>query len=627
MDNNQDGSHVVSLVSLLMIPTELLVYIISYILPVCERVKLRYVSRRLKQVIEGTPTLWKEFVWPYYDSCDKCILKEILTVCGQHIKVASFPYSKIPVEMLQYCSNVQHLSLPSIKLDPEQLKKIINNMCCLQTLELKVDDDIDTKQLLLNTSQLRELTIITNSYTCDLSLKLFEEWKESRFRPSSFNVVAPMDMFGSKTLIDYAAQITIIPTNYTGNFRVFSRSSKVPLNLSPALPYFQLQVEGSGQVTTPCVKLSDCGILGMERDLAVMTDCQYGGRTLYMVRHRTDHLMATHQAHNYIMNKIMDSMPAARYGNLSFATHFDLLNCQSLHSGHLEQLAIACPNLHRLNLQNCSRCLVSLRGLQAIASHCHNLQGLNLLNICISKVEDHILLWKILSNMKLTHLAVDFCAFISEVTNKEKLIFTFQNCWTIRAIQCGDCYLEDFTNEDALILSYFPSLKYCYLYLWLENQTPPTVVQDAINNCIELRAFYCSHYYLSLNLAYNHNLQQLYINSSNYTTVPEHFMTSVSAHGGLVHVIMSVRSLTAEGITSLVKNSPNLRTLYLCAKVRHVDVESFNASLKKMFWNRKLFTAGHYMLSNSQLSHQVVLVCWEQGVDLLPLWESGLNTM
>ena len=115
MDNKQDRSHVDSLVSLLMIPTELLVYIISCILPVCERVKLRYVSRRLKQVIEGTPTLWKEFVWPYYDSCDECILKELLTVCGQHIKVASFPYSKIPVEMLQYCSNIQHLSLPSIK--------------------------------------------------------------------------------------------------------------------------------------------------------------------------------------------------------------------------------------------------------------------------------------------------------------------------------------------------------------------------------------------------------------------------------------------------------------------------------------------------------------------------------
>ena len=497
-------------------------------------------------------------------------------------------------------------------------------MCCLQTLELKVDNDTDTKQLLLNTSQLRELTIITN--TCDLSQKLFKEWKESRFRPSSLNIVAPMDKFGTKTLIDYAAKITAIPTDNTGNFRVFSRSSKVPLNLSPALPYFQLQVEGSGQVTTPCVKLSDFGILGMERDLAVMNNCRYGGRTFYMVRHRIDHLMASHQAHDYIVNQILDSMPATRYGNLSFATHFDLLDCQSFHSGHLEQLAIACPNLHRLNLQNCNHCLVNLRGLQAIASHCHNLQGLNLLNICISKVEDHILFWKILSNMKLTHLAVDFCALISKTTKKEKLIFTFQNCWTIRAIQCGDCYLEDFTNEDALILSYFPSLKYCYLYLWLKNQAPPTVVQDAITNCTGLRVFYCSHYHLSLNLACNHNLQQLYINS-NRTKVPEYFMTSVSAHGGLVHVVMSVRSLTAEGITSLVKNSPKLRTLYLCVQVKHVDVESFNASLKKMFWNRKLFTAGHYTLSNSQLTHQVVLVCWEQGVDLLPLWESGLNAL
>jgi len=58
-----------------------------------------------------------------------------------------------------------------------------------------------------------------------------------------------------------------------------------------------------------------------------------------------------------------------------------------------------------------------------------------------------------------------------------------------------------------------------------------------INNCTELKLF--SFYYtphLSLCLTHNHNLQQLY----SHTHVSDAFMTSVSAHGGLVNVLMSV---------------------------------------------------------------------------------------
>ena len=139
-----------------------------------------------------------------------------------------------------------------------------------------------------------------------------------------------------------------------------------------------------------------------------------------------------------------------------------------------------------------------------------------------------------------------------------------------------------------------------------------------ISNRTELKIFYCNYLILPqplLTLARNHNLQQLYIHSPN-TNVPDHFMTSVSAHGGLVHVVMMVGHVTCEGITSLVRNSPKLITLQLCAN--HVDgnVENFNALLK-MFWNRKLFTTVHYMLKKNW--HDIKAVLREQGSDLLPL--------
>ncbi|XP_065914945.1 uncharacterized protein [Dysidea avara] len=538
----------------------------------------------------------------------------MLKVCGQHVLVLSFPYCRVPstlVEMLQYCSNVQHLSLPSTKLDPEQLRKSIHHMGCLQTLELKVDNEKDIKQLLLITGQLRELVIISD--TCD-HLELFKLWKKLEFRPSSLKLYGPtMRYYKVHCLVDYATQLTDIPTGTTANFRVYNRYNKVPLIFSPSFPYFQLQVEESSKVSTTCVKPSDFGILGLENDLASMNDCQYGGRTVYMVKYHLNH---------GVLSKLMSSMHIVKLCDLVCATDFDLSSCYSLRSGHLEQLAIVCPNLQRLNLNNCSHCLESLQGLQAIANHCHHLQGLHIGCIGVLKLENHILLWEILSDMKLTHLTVDACILRSKVASKKTLVCLYQKCRTIRGIQCGYCTCKSsskLSNKYPVTLSYFPSLNYCYLY-----HKKPTMVQDVINICKELKCFWysCEYYQLSLNVAYNHNLQQLYI-SAFRTVVPDEFMTSVSAHGGLVHVVMNVQSLTTEGITSLVRNSPKLITLYLSAETMHrVDVENFSATLKKLFFNRRLFTAGHYILCvQQQKIFDIQLM--KQGTDLLPISKIG----
>ncbi|XP_065920439.1 uncharacterized protein [Dysidea avara] len=519
--------------------------------------------------------------------------------------------------MLQYCNNVQHLSLPSTTLDPEQLRNIIHHMGCLQALEfkvLKVGDGSEIKQLLLNnTGQLRELTIISDTYYYLKPRELFTYWKILKFRPSRLNFIAIVNYNNFERLAFYVSELNTIPTGTTAIFRVYNKSTKVPINFSPTLPHFQLQLEESGQVTIPCVKLSDFGILGLDNDVAVMTDCQYGGKTVYMVKYQIGQSIVSQQNFIHIV----------RFSGISCATHFDLSYCSSLHSGHLEQLAINCPNLQELNLGYSHCCLQSLQGLRAIATHCHNLQGLNLLGTHVSKVEDHILLWEILSDMKLTHLAVEFC--VLRATKKEKLICLYQKCY-IRGIQCEYCrYCGIFTDEDTLMLSYFPSLNCCYLQSSGVVTAVPTIVQDVVNNCNELE---CVRFYLvlsqplSLVLTHSHTLQQLYINSLK-TIVPNDFMASFSAHGGLVHVVMMVGSLTAEGITSLVRSSPKLITLYLHAGSIHhgdVDVDFFSAKLKKMFCKRRLFTAGYYMV-NYNVYGDSTDVLWEHGTDLLPLWD------
>ena len=40
-------------------------------------------------------------------------------------------------------------------------------------------------------------------------------------------------------------------------------------------------------------------------------------------------------------------------------------------------------------------------------------------------------------------------------------------------------------------------------------------------------------------------------------------MNTISANGELVHVVLCVRSVTSEGVTVLIKNSPNLLTLHV----------------------------------------------------------------
>ena len=283
----------------------------------------------------------------------------------------------------------------------------------------------------------------------------------------------------------------------------------------------------------------------------------------------------------------------------------------------LEQLAIACPNFQRLNIQQCSRCLKSLKGLQAIASHCNNLQGLNLTGICVSEI-DHIHLWRILSDMKLTHLAVDFHILRPKASNKEELFCLYQKCWTLRGIQCS-CWYFNLTNEDTIILSYFPSLQYCYASC---DYSPPTFLQDVINSCKGLRfVSYYNNYYtsLSLSIAHNNNLQQLFIHSS-HTDISDNLLTSISAHGGLVHVVMMIRSLIVDGTTSLVRNSAKPITLCfcICEDVTEATQEKFNTTLKETFWNRKLFTVGYCKIErrNDDILRDVLHL---QGTDLFIL--------
>ena len=68
----------------LSLPDEVLVKIMSFLPDSRDRVKLRYVSRRLLRISE-TPSLWRVFVWPDCNLREEKSLHNVMKVYGVHI--------------------------------------------------------------------------------------------------------------------------------------------------------------------------------------------------------------------------------------------------------------------------------------------------------------------------------------------------------------------------------------------------------------------------------------------------------------------------------------------------------------------------------------------------------------
>ena len=122
--------------SLSNLPTELLVEIFSY-LPICDKMKMQYVSPRFKHIME-VPSLWKDFLWPYYELFQVCSVSKILKAQGEHVRRIFFPAhltSANILEMTQCCTKVTHMSLPR-NLSLDYLEDIVHTMKHLQQLDV-----------------------------------------------------------------------------------------------------------------------------------------------------------------------------------------------------------------------------------------------------------------------------------------------------------------------------------------------------------------------------------------------------------------------------------------------------------------------------------------------------------
>ena len=321
-------------------------------------------------------------------------------------------------------------------------------------------------------------------------------------------------------------------------------------------------------------------------------------------------------------------------------TYFDASRCKVLHPGHLEQLSIACPNLQRLGLTRNRHCLSNLQGLRSLAKNCKSLQGLSLMDI---HLHDHeyscIQLWEILCTMRLTQLAIEACMInvcdnakalsepsaledCSAQVKRQNLTCMFQRYVSLQVLEVGieKLYITEscYNPSDMLLLTNFPSIT-CYRLCNLPSNdchhTLKRIFSQKYLRCLFLSKTLSGNLSLSLE-GHCSSLQQLYIYSED-TELTETFIDALCSHGGLEHVILLVKSLTAKSIENIIKHSSNLLTFYAyLSSRRFLNDQQVMAEIKGKFSKRKLFNGGSF-----GIFHFIVGV--NDNTDLLSLWDSG----
>ena len=591
------------------LPTELLVKIMSY-LPTRDRIVMRYVCRKFQEVSE-VPSFWKEFVWPYGPRQVSSV-GSVLKKCGVHTRRIIFPAhvtsTKI-LEMANSCTKVTHLGLSrDTQLSLDDLEEILHIMTQLQQLDMFVPTEfIYLEQrtkfiegLLKTVASVSQLKLRTDNPGHTVSSIKVCAVKGNPL-PSIVNILTCVS--DKIVLADITSELHLLWSNSNSDLSAFEvglyDDKRIPMHPYPPVPLISVKL---GQVAMPpLIRFSDHGVVGLQNDIFFISEYDYCGT----VRHTI-----TPFKYSPIINE-------KHFNSTSHSHSFSCVDLSrvKVSSNHLEQLAVACPNLQRLNLKDNINCLEDVQGLHAIVSICQNLEGLNLAGISVSSVESSLLIWELLSSLKkLTHLAINLCVLKPcdlDDGSKCKLINMLATCHGLQDLeihchfnrlmsQFGQftkryekCCSIGSSNADFLF-SHFLSLTHCRMYDFQYSG-----LRYAIANCRKLKYLYEKNAYEAdlISLSNNCHLQQLFIKSST-SGLTDKLVEALSAHGGLECVVLYVNSITINGIITLINNSPNLILLRIIIRMPlQSDDRSkidYTDRIRNMFSYRKLFVVGSF---------------------------------
>ena len=462
------------------------------------------------------------------------------------------------MKMLRYCCNVTEVTLGSC-LNGDQVKEIVKKMKHLRKLDICHSTSIPIKPIIAAAGCGNlEKFVLRGVDAPHVRHDHLPEWVHVEFQPPNLSFVIHEDIdvlfqhYLLKILQQWQRWNIQIPAGHTACFKLYFTESN-PWDTCSAAPV--LQLDFGKTATYPFVKAKNFGLFDFGDNLLLLSNSAGNGK----VDHKAS--VTRSDGFSFCMRKL-----CCNVSSLSFVTDFTATR-RGLLCGHLEQLSIACPNLERLNLSGNASCLESLQGLRNIVDHCHKLQGINLENIHVTKIQNCMELWEVLSEIKmLNHLRIEMCTMKSfiEITVRsqhgsvqlalkfvhlKRLELMFNDNRETPCIPSND----DLHHACPMLLSQFPSLVCCFA----ENRVFTTVV-DMITKCKHLKYFKyscnCREPLFGtqpLSTAPNKHLQHLdiYLREGK---IDEAFMDSVSAHGELTTVLLFEVSVTEAGITALI---------------------------------------------------------------------------
>ena len=273
--------------SLLILPMELLIMILSY-LSIRDIISMQFVSQRFKEISE-TPSLWKKFVWPDYESHHVRGVIKVLKAHGEHVREIFFPAHVTPVNILMmthYCPKVTHLSLPRCtQLSLDHLDDIVHTMTHLEQLDVFTSsikcgypsshEDVIKQLLVVTTFSVKKL-VIKIDLSCQSICTVLDILKEllknaDHPLPSIINILMyEGDIVYS--LESWQASSYTISSLEIGLYDI----ARVPMDFYPSIPLRNFQFGPAAK--PPLIKLSDHGILGLDKDIFYLSDYDHCGK-------------------------------------------------------------------------------------------------------------------------------------------------------------------------------------------------------------------------------------------------------------------------------------------------------------------------------------------------------------
>ena len=164
---------------------------------------------------------------------------------------------------------------------------------------------------------------------------------------------------------------------------------------------------------------------------------------------------------------------------------------------------------------------------------------------------------KILASLRLAYLSIEWCVMIphkEDIFNIPRITALYKKCLWLRALELND-HCDECKNVflEELLLKYLPSLDHCIME---GSYSQNTILQELTSCCRNLKVLkYTNHNEFSCSVAFQCNLKELCIKSCR-SDLTDSFMYCVSSHGGLVNVVLCVRSVTGESVAAIIANFP-----------------------------------------------------------------------